>query len=323
MIAINVDNITRKYKSTNIWGQLKSEHIAVDNVSFDIKKGELFGLLGPNGAGKTTIIKMLTTLLLPTSGTAHIMNYDIRKDMQRIRAIINFTFGGDRGLYWRLSARDNLRYFADLYNVERGIADKRINEILELIGMTKWADDRVENYSKGMKQRLHIGKVLINNPDIIFFDEPTLGLDPVGAKDLRKIIVDLLELDKTILLTTHYMFEADMLCNRVAIINHGKIIANDRPGELKKLLKDDVVLEIEVYGATKERLDDIKKLECVESLNVKQVEQSQLIQIQLKENNEIINQILNILNDVQIKEIRNRKPTLEDVYIKLVGGINE
>ncbi|AOT70570.1 ABC transporter ATP-binding protein [Geosporobacter ferrireducens] len=317
MIAINVEELVRRYKKKNLLKK-NEEYVAVNNISFQVNKGEMFGLLGPNGAGKTTTIKILTTLLFPTEGTVNIMGLDIRKDAKKIRNQINFTFGGERGLYWRLSGMDNLKYFADLYNVPTDIANKRINRILEIIGLKEWKNERVENYSKGMKQRLHIGKALINDPEVIFLDEPTLGLDPVGAKDLREIIQNLLNLDKTILLTTHYMYEADLLCKRIAVINKGKILANDKPEALKSLVKDSNIFEVEVYDIDNDKINKIRNLEFVQNLQIDSNENSKLLQIQLKKECNI-SSILSIIDDNGIKAITNRRPTLEDAYIKLVG----
>ncbi|MFC2064690.1 ABC transporter ATP-binding protein, partial [Chloroflexota bacterium] len=201
------------------------EVIAIDDVSFDIKEGELFGLLGPNGAGKTTCVKVLATLLIPDSGEVKVNGYDIVKDANQVRKDIGFIFGGERGLYWRLSGIDNLRYFASLYHVAPDISKQRIPYLLELVGLKGRGNERVEGYSRGMKQRLHVARTLLHDPKILFLDEPTIGLDPVGAREFREVIRNLQTEKKTILLTTHYMFEADSLCERVAVIDKGKIVA--------------------------------------------------------------------------------------------------
>lgn len=156
----------------------KTRVVAVKDVSFEVDYGELFGLVGPNGAGKTTTIKMLTTMLIPTSGKGTVLGYDIEKDLKRVRQNIGIVLGGERGLYTRVSAIDNLRYFADLYGVPASLRKKRIEELLKFMGLWERARDRVETYSKGMKQRLHLARGLINDPKVIFLDEPTIGLDP-------------------------------------------------------------------------------------------------------------------------------------------------
>lgn len=215
---IEVKNLCRTFKVN------KTELEVIKNVSFNIKKGEIFALLGPNGAGKSTIIKILTTLLSPTSGQVNLLEYDANKESKKIREKINFVFGGEAGLYWRLTGRENLMYFADLYKVPRKKAKKEIEDILHTVELTDYADRKVEQYSKGMKQRLLIARGLINNPEILFLDEPTIGLDPIGALALRKIIKKLNNDGKTILLTTHYMEDVEVLCNRLAFINKGKLI---------------------------------------------------------------------------------------------------
>src|SRR5512146_3046546 len=228
--AFDVSQLRRLFKSSfGVIKRTSKQVIAVDDVSFDIQEGELFGLLGPNGAGKTTTVKMLTTLLIPTSGSASVKGFDVVAQAQEVRKRIGFIFGGERGLYWRLSGADNLRYFASLYSLDPDVAKKRIPFLLDMVGLSGRRDEKVEGYSRGMKQRLHVARTLLHNPDILFLDEPTLGLDPVGAREFRQVILNLQSEKKTILLTTHYMFEADALCDRIGVINRGCIIALDTP----------------------------------------------------------------------------------------------
>ena len=177
---------------------------------------------GPNGAGKTTTIKMLITLLIPTSGTARVLGHDVVKDAKWVRQRIGYVFGGDRGLYERLSALDNLRYFAELYGVDPKVQRTRIHELLELVGLDGREKERVEGYSRGMRQRLHIARGILHDPPVVFLDEPSIGVDPVGARELRSMIAGLRDAGKTVLLTTHYMFEADELCDRIAVVARGR-----------------------------------------------------------------------------------------------------
>jgi ABC-2 type transport system ATP-binding protein len=201
---------------------------AVDGVSFDVAPGEVFGLLGHNGAGKTTTIRMLTGRTRPTGGTAEIAGFDVVAERDRIKPIVNLVFE-DQNLYERFSGHDNLRIFADLYGVPRARAD----ELLARVGLSEAAARKVKTYSTGMKQRLLIARGLINKPRVLFLDEPTRGLDPSSARDLRDLIADLSKGGTTVFLTTHYMDEADELCHRVAFLSHGKIVALDHPRELK------------------------------------------------------------------------------------------
>lgn len=232
--VIQVRDLVRTYKKKRGFFIRKIEKIeAVRGITFSVNKGEIFGILGENGAGKTTTIKIMITLLAPTAGVCKVLGYDTYDQAQFVREHINFIFGGEMGVYRRLSARDNLIYFAGLYKVNRKDALVLTEQLLELVGLEQDADRLVETYSKGMIQRLQIARGLVNNPDIIFMDEPTVGLDPMGARMLRNVIRELKEQGKTVVLTTHYMNEADELCDRVAIMNKGKILKLDTPESIK------------------------------------------------------------------------------------------
>src|SRR5712691_3723755 len=261
MPVVEAENLRRTYRTTTgVFRRRRLEVEAVRGVTFEIGEGELFGLLGPNGAGKTTTIKMLITLLIPTSGTARVLGLDVVKDAREVRKRIGYVFGGERGLYERLSAFDNLRYFAELYAVPPREQRPRIAELLELVGLTGREKERVEGYSRGMRQRLHIARGLLHDPPVIFLDEPTIGVDPVGARELRATIASLVESGKTVLLTTHYMFEADDLCDRIAVINKGQIVAEGTPRDLKGIVADRTVIEIEAYGASEAAIDSIRSV---------------------------------------------------------------
>ena len=251
--VIEVKELKRTYVTRR--GFLKKEKRvvqAVDGISFEVRRGEIFGLLGQNGAGKTTTIKMLTTLLAPTAGTCKVLGCDTFGQEKQIRERINFIFGGEMGVYRRLSARDNLRYFSNLYLIPRKERDVRIEKILKLVDLADRADDLAETYSKGMIQRLQIARGLINDPEILFMDEPTVGLDPLGARMLRDIIRRLKEQGKTVLLTTHNLAEVEELCDRLIIINKGKVVARGTPAEIKgcaQSLEDAYVKLIEGVSA--------------------------------------------------------------------------
>src|SRR3954466_2077194 len=261
MPVVEANDLRRVYKThTGTIRRRVKEIEAVKGVSFKIEKGELFGLLGPNGAGKTTTIKMLITLLIPTSGTARVLGHDVVKDPREVRKCIGYVFGGERGVYERLSGYDNLRYFAELYGVPPKRQKPRIEELLELVGLKGREHERTEGYSRGMKQRLHVARGLLHDPEVVFLDEPTIGLDPVGARELRATIATLTSAGKTILLTTHYMFEADALCDRIAVISKGEIVAEGTPESLKALVAERTVVEIETYGV---RDEDVEKLRRV------------------------------------------------------------
>ena len=320
MNAIEVSHLRRIYTPTiGVIRRKKKEVIALDDVSFEVKPGELFGLLGPNGAGKTTTTKVLTTLLIPSGGTAHILGHDVVKDANAIRARIGFIFGGERGLYWRLTGSDNLRYFASLYHVEPDVAKKRIPHLLEIVGLADRGNEKVEGYSRGMKQRLHVARTLLHNPEVLFLDEPTIGLDPVGARDLRQIIRNLQAENKTILLTTHYMFEADALCQRIGVIDHGRIVALDTPEALKREVKDLSVIEVEVFGMAPDIIAKLQAQAFVDTVSVEEQEQKQILLVHSPRAAEVVPELMACLTGIRIGKVIVREPTLEDAYVRLVG----
>ncbi|UCD40597.1 MAG: ABC transporter ATP-binding protein [Candidatus Bathyarchaeota archaeon] len=318
MVAGNLCKVFNVTKG--VLRRTKNQVVAVKDVSFEVGYGELFGLVGPNGAGKTTTIKMLTTMLIPTSGTATVLGHDIEKDVTQIREKIGIVLGGERGLYTRVNAIDNLRYFADLYGVPTSIRDKRIKELLQFMGLWDRARDRVETFSKGMKQRLHLARGLINDPQLIFMDEPTIGLDPEIAKETRTMIKELIEKGKTVLLTTHYMFEADELCKRVAIIRNGEIVALDTPSGLKKYVMDTSVVEVEGFGITEKEVAKFKEVSEVLAVSADLSENKQVLKLQTAKGSEIISEVQEILKNSRIYDLKIKEPTLEDAYLRLVEG---
>jgi ABC-2 type transport system ATP-binding protein len=319
--AIVAEHLCKVFDTTKgFLRRTKTQVVAVKDVSFEVDYGELFGIVGPNGAGKTTTIKMLTTMLIPTSGKAIILGHDNQKEVVKIRQRIGIVLGGERGLYTRVSAVDNLRYFADLYGVPSKVRDKRVKELLEFMGLWDRAHDRVETFSKGMKQRLHLARGLINDPEIIFLDEPTVGLDPEISIETRNMIRDLVKKGKTILLTTHYMFEADALCNRVAVIRNGEIVALDTPSGLKKYVKDTTVVEVEGFGITEKEVAHFKEIADVLSVSADLGENKQVLKIQTPKGSEIIAEVQQILRNSRIYDIKIKEPTLEDAYLRLVTG---
>jgi ABC-2 type transport system ATP-binding protein len=319
--VVEAVDLRRTYKTTTGTVRRHSLEVeAVRGVSFEIGEGELFGLLGPNGAGKTTTIKMLITLLIPTSGSARVLGHDVVTDARWVRKRIGYVFGGDRGLYERLSALDNLRYFAELYGVDPHLQKQRIAELLELVGLTGREKERVEGFSRGMRQRLHIARGLLHDPPVVFLDEPTIGVDPVGARELRATIASLVETGKTVLLTTHYMFEADALCDRIAVIANGEIVGEGTPRELKSRVAEGSVVEIEVYGVPEERIHRMRALEGVRNVNVEDHDQAQVLVVQTAPGLELTHVLLGHLDGATVGRVTAREPTLEDAYVALVAG---
>jgi ABC-2 type transport system ATP-binding protein len=219
---------------------------AVDGIDLVVEPGEIFGLLGPNGAGKTTTMKMLATLLIPTSGTIRVLGIDPLDRPRDVRARLGAMLSGERSLYWKLTGRENLEYFAALYHVPPGETKARIANVLAAVKLADRADDYVERYSTGMRQRLALARALLPDPPLVVLDEPTVGLDPQASRDLRERVRELKAQGRTVLLTTHYMEEADQLCDRVAIIDHGRIVALDTPAALKRTIRAEEVVHLEI-----------------------------------------------------------------------------
>ena len=320
MAAIEAADLRRTYKThTGTFRRRAKEIEAVRGINFAVEPGELFGLLGPNGAGKTTTIKMLITLLIPTGGEARVLGLDVVNQAREVRRRIGYVFGGERGVYERLSGYDNLRYFAELYGVPAREQKGRIEELLELVGLKGREHERAEGYSRGMKQRLHVARGLLHDPEVLFLDEPTIGLDPVGAREVRATIASLTEAGKTVLLTTHYMFEADALCDRIAVISKGSIVAEGTPLDLKRGVAQGSVVEVEVFGVADEAVERVRGLGGVVAVSIEEREQAQVLVVQTEQDVELTQAILGHLNGSDVGRISRREPTLEDAYVALVA----
>lgn len=316
--VIVVENLTRNYESVE--GVIKKKKKTVEalkGISFEVNRGEIFGLLGPNGAGKTTTIKILTTLLAPSSGTAKVLGHNAFGGEKQIRSRINFVFGGERSLYWRLSALDNLRYFADLYLIPRDKQEAIIEGLLTRVSLFDVKDRKVESFSKGMKQRLQIARALLNDPEVIFLDEPTIGLDPVGARELRSIIQDISSTGTTVLLTTHYMQEAEELCDRIAMINGGELVALDTVDGLKSMIDQPTKLRIPSERFTELEIQALKHFENVDK--VIQLDKSNFIDVHSGEADKVLNRIVEEFGREKMKGIQILDVNLEDVYVEMVG----
>lgn len=301
----------------------KKEFKAVDDVNFDIYKGEIFGLLGPNGAGKTSTIKMITGLLKPTSGEVLVMGKDVEKKPMEALKNIGTVLAGDRSVYWKLTARENLEYFGSLYGLNKKEASQRTDAILKRLGFYGKEDELVEKFSTGMKQKVALGKALIPNAPVVLLDEPTLGLDPQSALNLREIILDIKKEGRTVLLTTHYMEEADFLCDRIAIIDGGKIIALDTPEKLKSSMNHIKSIKIDLSMASDKLVEEIKQMDSVEKVikEYKAESRSYTLTIHHTDGSTIIQKIIDSIsqNESQILNINVIEPSLEDVFIHLTG----
>jgi ABC-2 type transport system ATP-binding protein len=252
--AVEVTGLTKVFEKgrRTIWQRLRREpdkretFVAVDGIDLRVERGEIFGVLGPNGAGKTTTLRMLATLLEPTSGDVKVLGLDVKTHPREIRASLGAMLSGERSLYWKLTARENLEYFAALYHVPPKETKPRIDAALVAVKLADRADDYVERYSTGMRQRLALARALLPDPPLVILDEPTVGLDPQAARDLRDRVRELKRQGRTVLLTTHYMEEADQLCDRIAIIDHGEIVALDTPAALKRRIRAEEVVTLEI-----------------------------------------------------------------------------
>lgn len=285
---------------------------AVENLNISIDEGEVFGLLGPNGAGKTTIIKILATLLEPTSGTAKVNGFDVMKQPERVRESIGIVFQ-EPSSDELLTGYENIKLYAMMYGIPKEQIRKGITEALELVELTDRKDDLVKNYSGGMRRRLEIARSLIHKPRVLFLDEPTLGLDPRGREKMWNYVIRLVkELNMTVLLTTHYMEEADFLANRVGIIDKGKIAVLDSPRALKKTLGGDLVT---LRAAETPNLEEIKKLSYVR--DVKQQGLETMIMIENVAEN--LQQLLRTVGKIESVEVRST--TLNDVFLQFTGRI--
>ena len=321
--AENGKTKTSKFRSLFSKRPPKKFLTAVDGVSLQIKPGEVFGLLGPNGAGKTTTIRMLCTLLEPTSGTATLNGYDILKQPNKVRQSLGTVLAGDRSIYWKMTGRENLEYFAALFHIPPKVARQRIDELLDRMELTARADDLVEKYSTGMKQRIAISKALIARPPILLLDEPTLGLDPQAARMVRELVENLKAEGHTILLTTHYMEEADLLSDRIGIIDNGKIIALDTPAALKDQIQQKDLIRLEVTGWEETLEQRIQALPGIETFVSRYTGADSLweVNIQSPNSRQLLPQLVDHLNHngTHLVNMNIVKPSLEDVFIHLTG----
>ena len=308
-IAIQTNDLTKNFKDL----------VAVDHISVKVKKGEIFGLLGPNGAGKTTLIRMLCTLATPTEGSATVAGYDLRHNEDKIRENIGLV-SEKMIMYDMLTPRENLKLFGKLYNIPKKKLEARIDELLKLVKMDKWGDKMINTFSTGMKQRINVIRALLNEPKILFLDEPTLGLDPQSTSELRAFIKEINHKNNTtIVLTTHMMVEADLLCDQIAIIDYGKIIALDTSQNLKHMVvgADISVMELEIANLNNEMVSILQQLGVVQQ--VTRISDTK-IRIQAK-GDDAFDDVIDAVREAQgkITYIRDLEPTLEDVFLHMTG----
>jgi ABC-2 type transport system ATP-binding protein len=314
--AIECRELTRTYASRG--RRDARETHALQGLDLSVQRGSVFGLLGPNGSGKTTAIRILATLLTPTSGTASVLGYDVRRQANEVRKHIGLVLGGERGLYWNLTGRENLRYFAALNSMRRRDAGRRIDSLLDTVGLLQSADTRVEEYSRGMKQRLHIARGLLTDPAVLLLDEPTTGLDPIGALQLRELIPNLARQGKTIFLTTHYMLEADLLCERVCLIDKGAAVVTGSPTDIKQRFSKTRVVEV-TTGELAPPLEQLKRIAGVARVESRMDGPLQRITLHVRKGARIHYDLVECLGEETIESMTERDPNLEEAYVSILG----
>jgi len=321
-LAIETRGVTRVFDSRKGFLFREVTHTeALKGVDLRVDRGSIFGLLGPNGAGKTTLTKILATLLLPTQGQAFVLGHDVVRDADWLRPRMGLVLGGERGLYTRIDARENLRYFADLYGVPILERERRIDEVLERVELTWAADRRVEEYSRGMKQKLHLARGILHRPEILFLDEPTIGLDPKSAREIRKLIRSLVGEGVTIFLTTHYMFEAEELCPRLAVLSKGRIVAQDTVAKLRHLVGGDRTLEVEAYGFDDREVESLHRLPGVSKILTEEFGPVSRVTLRLRTAEVGPHEVQAVLANHPEISVRERRTSLEDVYLDLVEEV--
>lgn len=306
--AISVRQLRRSYRR----GRNKPELVALNGIDLEIGAGEVHGLLGPNGAGKSTLCKILSTVLEPTSGTVHVLGHDVTKDKQQVRRKLALVLGGERGLYGRLTAMQNLRFWAALYGYTDREATARASALLERVGLADRENDRVETYSRGMKQRLHLARGLIADPAVILLDEPTVGMDPVATKDFQSLIREIRP-GRTILLATHDMVEAEALCDRVSMINGGNVVATETPQTLASWITQYERIDV---GRADETL--VEKLRLMEGVGRVVPGEGGGVRVETVAEGAAV-AVLRLLVDLGHTDLRTSLPSLEEVYFHLLG----
>ncbi len=326
MLAVEVRDLRKRYVARARKGLFRWESSVVEalkGVTFEVKRGEVFGILGPNGAGKSTLVKILATLLLPDGGEARILGFDIVSEREEVRRRIGVSLSVEKGFFYKLTARENLKYFGMLYGLNGSRLNARVEEVLREVGLLKHGDKMYEEMSLGMKARLSIARALLNDPEVLILDEPTLGLDPVSARRVRGLLLDLAHKHgKTILVTTHNMFEAEILLDRVAILVDGRIIAVDSIESLKRSIADSVFIEVRVSGLPHEAAQKI--LQSIDGARLSTYHQHGSIEkftlaVPASKAEEALESIVHNFRSsgFKVRGVSIKEPTLEDVFIAL------
>jgi ABC-2 type transport system ATP-binding protein len=320
--AIYTEALGRVYKIRGAKKEEMKERIALADVNLEVPRGEFFGLLGPNGAGKSTLIKILVTLLAPTTGHARVVGFDVASEAAKVRPLINMVSGGESAGYGLLTVRENLWMFGQFYGLDNATTDRRIRYLLEKIGLLDRLNTKGTDLSTGLRQKMNIVRGFLTEPTVIFLDEPTLGLDVNASRDVRDFVRHWMEEKpgRTVLLTTHYMVEAEELCERVAIINEGRLLACDSPASLKRRLRRDAIFHLDVSPLHNGALVAFEQMAGIrKAVHTVQDGHSELELILVGD--EVLADVIGALTShgAHILNLRKREPTLEDVFVDLVG----
>ncbi len=321
-LSVETEQLSRVYQLREKDKHKSKTLTALDEVNLQVRRGELFGLLGPNGAGKTTLIKILTTLLAPTTGRARVAGYDVSREPNQVRPRINMVSGGESSGYGLLTVRENLWMFSQFYGIPSKEANRRILELLAIVGMSDRVNTKSSELSTGLRQKMNIVRGFMTEPEVIFLDEPTLGLDVGASRDVRAFVRRWVNENRarTLVLTTQYMVEADELCDRVAIINQGRVLACDTPANLKRSLQRDAIFEIITTPLNGAGVNAFTALPGVRSVVHHPGEGRETLELRLAEEG-VLGAIINTLttNHMRLLNLTKREPTLEDVFVNLVG----
>ncbi len=320
--AIKTVALGRTYKIRGAKKGDPTSRVALTGVDLEVARGEFFGLLGPNGAGKTTLIKILTTLLAPSTGTAHVAGFDVLTEAKAVRPRINMVSGGESSGYGLLTVRENLWMFGQFYGMDSKDSYKRIDELLTITGLKDRANTKSSDLSTGLRQKMNIVRGFLTDPQVIFLDEPTLGLDVGASREVRTFVRAWMDAapTRTTLLTTHYMAEADELCDRVAIINAGKVLACDSPANLKRRLQRDAIFHLDVSPLRNGAEGALQALPGVRKAVHTALDGQATLEVILEADDALGGVIAALTaHDAHLLNLQKREPTLEDVFVELVG----
>lgn len=325
MQTIKASNLVKKYRTSFSFRRLFTkkefvqETVALNGLSFSVKRGEIYGILGPNGAGKTTLIKVLSTILLPDEGNLEVLGYELPKYESKVKELIGLSLGEyERSFQWRITGRQNLEFFAALLGVPKEITKDRIDEALALVGLQDKADIMFLEYSTGMKHKLAIARALLNDPKLLLFDEPTAGLDAKTSREIGNLVRKLTKNGTTVVYTTHRLEEAGNLCDRILILDKGKKIAEESPEKLKKLAMETEVLQLELKEVNDELIDEIRSIDGVKAVYTVA---PRVLRVHCKSINGSVYPILDLIKSggIKINQISSLAPSVEDVFLKLTG----